>query len=101
MLERDEFNVGRVGDPVPNNVFRILVLEPAAVCVVPTKVRVEGITHGTDVAPTGYLPGENQLTGHFETSRCVIAKTSKMLGLLIAGRHCTCRRLAGFEARRG
>jgi hypothetical protein len=59
MLSWDKFNIGRIADRPPNDVFRILVLEPTVVRVVPTKVRVDDILHGTDVAPTGYVPGEN------------------------------------------
>jgi hypothetical protein len=53
VLNRDEFDIGRVGDGMPDDLFRILELKPTVVRVVPTKVRVDHIVHGTDVAPTG------------------------------------------------
>ena len=54
-----------------------------------------------DIAPPGDLPGEDHHAGHFETSRRVIAIPTKVLGLLIAGRHSTHRRLPGVGTRRG
>ena len=60
MHGRDKLNIGRVGDSVPDNVVGIRVLEPAAVGVVATKVRVDDVRHGTDIALPGYVPGGNE-----------------------------------------
>jgi hypothetical protein len=59
MLSRDEFDVGGVGDSPPNYVIGILVLEPTAVSVMSAKVRVDDVTHGTDIALAGLVPRAN------------------------------------------
>jgi hypothetical protein len=60
MLGRDKLNVGRVGDGVPDDVVGILVLEPAAVCIVPAKVCVDDVRHGAEIAATVHLYGRNE-----------------------------------------
>jgi hypothetical protein len=57
MPDREEFNVGGITDSMPNNAFRIFVLEPTVIRLVPTKVRVDDVTHGADIAPTGFVSG--------------------------------------------
>ena len=47
----------RVNDRVPNNALRVVVLEPAVIRLVPTKVRVDDVAHGADVASPGYVSG--------------------------------------------
>ena len=60
MRGRDKLDIGGVRDSVPHNVAGIRVLEPAAVGVVATKVRVDDVRHGTDIALPGYVPGGNE-----------------------------------------
>ena len=85
--DRDEFDLGGVGDGAPNDVVGIRVLEPTAVGVVPAKMRVDRISHGANVAPTGDLPAEDHHPGHLETTCRVVGVAAKVLGLLIAGRN--------------
>jgi hypothetical protein len=57
MAGRDEFDVGRVSDGMPDDVVAIAVLEPAAVCVVPAKVCIDDERHGPDIASTIHVAG--------------------------------------------
>jgi hypothetical protein len=59
-LGRGKFDVGRVGNGVPNDVVVVLVLKPAAVCIVPAKVGVDDIRHGTDIASAEHLANGNE-----------------------------------------
>ncbi len=59
-MSRDKFNIGGVTDGPPNDVLPILGLEPTVVGVVAAKVRVDDVSHGTDIALTGYVPGSNE-----------------------------------------
>src|ERR1700757_1894306 len=56
MPDRHKINVGRITDGMPNDGLRIAVLEPTVVGAVPTKVRVDDVTHRSDIAPTWYVP---------------------------------------------
>jgi hypothetical protein len=57
MPDREKFDVGGIADRMPNNAFRIVVLEPTVIRLVPTKVRLDDVCHGTDIAPTGFVSG--------------------------------------------
>lgn len=60
MCGRNKFDIRRIGDAVPNDVVGISKLEPAAVCIVPTKVRIDDIGHGAQIAVTKHLNGRNE-----------------------------------------
>lgn len=51
MLSLDDFDICRVSDGMPNDVFGIVELKPTVVGVVAAKVCVDRIIHGADVAP--------------------------------------------------
>jgi len=57
MFNGDELDIGGIADRVPDDVLGIGVLEPTAVGVMPTKVRVDEVCHGTDITPTGDVHG--------------------------------------------
>ena len=77
-----------------------VVLEPAAVRVVPAKVRVDDVGHGTDVAPTGDVPGGDEQPRDIEPLGRLFAIATKCAGLHVAGRHGAHRRLLGLLERR-
>src|SRR5580693_3313612 len=100
MVGRDEFDVSRIINGPTNDVFCIGVLEPAAVGVVATKVRVDDVRHRTDITPPGYVPRGNDQPCHIEAPVRVPAKGAEVFSLHIAGWHSTYRRLPGFGDRR-
>jgi hypothetical protein len=99
ILRRHKFDIGGVADGPPDDVFRVLVVEPAVVRVVPAKMRVDSVRHGGDVAHTDDVPGANAQARHIKSVRRMLAKPPKMLGLLIAGRDSTYGCLPGFRTR--
>ncbi len=99
MLGRDEFDIGRVGNGVPNYVVSILVLEPAAIGIVPAKVRVDDICHGTDIAFAVHLANRDEQPGMIQPPVSLLGKVAEVPLLYVAGRYRTHRRPVGLGAR--
>ncbi|COW99447.1 Uncharacterised protein [Mycobacterium tuberculosis] len=99
MCGRNKFDIRRIGDAVPNDVVGISKLEPAAVCIVPTKVRIDDIGHGAQIAVTKHLNGRNEQPRVIEPPGSLLRKAPNLSGLYITGRHSTHRRCKGFRAR--
>ena len=71
----------------------VRVLEPTVIRLVPTKVRVDDVTHGADVAPTGFVAGADHQPGIVEPLGRVAEKAAKMGFLHRAERDITYRSL--------
>ena len=99
MTTRDKYDIGRITDGMPDNVFRIFVLEPTVICLVPTEVCVDHIAHRADIAPTGFVSGADHQPCIIEPAGCVAGKAAKMRFLHGAERHITYRSFPGFRER--
>ena len=76
--------------------LRIFVFEPTVIRLVPTKVRVDDVTHDADIAPTWFVSGADHQPCIVEPSGRVTGKAAKMGLLHSAERHITYRSLPGF-----
>src|SRR5208337_4986148 len=99
VLGGDEFDVGRVGNRVPNDVVGILVLKPAAICIVSAKVGIDDICHGTDIAFAVHLADRDEQPRMIGPLGSRLGKVTKMPFLYVAGWYGTHRRLAGLGTR--
>src|SRR4029079_2932742 len=96
-----EFDVGRIGKGMPDELSITGLFEPAAKSVVPTQVCVDGVIHGGDVTSAWLctagddLPGEGQIRGRSVTV------VTKVLPLHVADRYRTDRRLTRFHGSSG
>src|SRR5277367_1402991 len=86
---RDKLNIGSITYGTPDNVFRIFALEPTVICLVPTEVCVDHVTHGADIAPAGFVSGTDHQPCIIEPTGRVAGKAAKMGGLHRAERHIT------------
>ena len=80
----DEFDIGGLGNRPSNDVIRVLVLEPTAVCVMPAKMRVDHVAHSTDIALTGLVPRANDQPGVVKSPFRVVVEAANMLRLHVA-----------------
>jgi hypothetical protein len=61
VIDRLEFNFGRLTNGMPDDIVGTSVLEPAAICIMPTQVRVERIIHGRNITSARHFAGSYEL----------------------------------------
>src|SRR6185312_2767218 len=84
LIDRYELDVGRIVDGVPDELSIAGVLEPTAEGVVPTEVRVDGVIHGSNIAPACHLTAGDDLPGKVQPRCRPFAVVTKMLALHVA-----------------
>ena len=99
VLLGDELDVARVLDGVPDDVLGPVVLEPAVVGRVATKVRVDDVGHRADVATAGNVPGAHDGPRVVEPLLLELHVAAKVADLHRARRHLADRRLPGLRER--
>ena len=99
VLDRDEFDVGRILEGVADEFVVTDMSEPAAKSVVPPQVGVDGMVHRRDVALARDVTAGDDLAGEVQTRRGTVTVVTKMLALHVADRNRTDRRLPGLVLR--
>ncbi len=101
LIDRNELDVVRILDRVPDEFAGVILSEPAAECVVPPQIGVDSVIHGRNVTlPRNFTAGDD-LSREVQSGGVTLGVVTQVLALHIANRHRTHRRVARLFLRRG